>query len=145
MRYLIFCFLVFACSVTFGQSSSAGDIQALEKLNADWIGAYPSKDTTTLSRIFADDLVLVSPNGTHMSKRQIIANVSSPGQQVLSSKVDKVEVRLLGNVGLVVAQASFVTRDDGKEVAGRTNYLDVYEKREGKWVAIAAHVTYIGQ
>ncbi len=140
MRYLIFCAAVVVNLNAFGQ-----DEKIIEKLNADWIASYPTKDTATLSRIFADDLVLVSPNGTHMSKRQIIANVASPGQQVRSSRVDKVEVRLLGNVGLVMAQASFVTVDNGKEVTGKTNYLDVYEKRNGKWVAIAAHVTYIGQ
>jgi len=140
MKYLIFCAAVFINTNAFGQ-----DEKVLEKLNADWIASYPTKDTATLSRIFANDLVLVSPNGTHMSKQQIIANVASPGQQVRSSRVDKVEVRLLGNVGLVMAQASFVTIDNGKEVTGKTNYLDVYEKKKGKWVAIAAHVTYLGQ
>ena len=140
MRHLIFCAAVLINISVFGQ-----DEKTLEKLNADWIASYPTRDTATLSRIFADDLVLVSPNGTHMGKQQILANVASPGQQVLSSKVDKVEVRLLGNVGLVMAQASFVTVDNGKEAPGKTNYLDVYEKRGGRWVVIAAHVTYIGQ
>jgi len=33
---------------------------------------------------------------------------------------------------------------DGKESKGSTDYLDVYEKRNGRWWAIAAHVTYLG-
>lgn len=145
MKHLIY-FLPFILSLTcVAQSSSSGDIKTLEKLNEDWIHSYPTKDTATMSRIFADDLIMITPNGSRMSKKDIIANVASPGQKIASSKVDKVQVKLLGNIGLVMAEASFVAVDNGKEVPGRTNYLDVYEKRKGRWVAIAAHVTYLGQ
>jgi hypothetical protein len=44
-----------------------------------------------------------------------------------------------------MAEASYISIDNGNEVPGRTNYLDVYEKRNGRWVAIAAHVTFLGQ
>ena len=140
--YLIAGFLF--SSVSFAQPSP-DDVKALEKLNEDWIHSYPGKDTATLSRIFADDLIMITPNGSRMSKKDIITNVASPRQQIASAKVDKVQVKLLGNIGLVMAEASFVSVDNGKEVPGRTNYLDVYEKRNGRWVVIAAHVTYLGQ
>ena len=142
---LIFFLSMLLPSASFAQSSSSDDIKALEKLNEDWIHSYPGKDTATLSRIFADDLIMITPNGSRMSKKDIITNLASQGQQIRSARVDKVQVRLLGNVGLVMAEASFVTNDNGKEVPGRTNYLDVYEKRNGRWVAIAAHVTFLGQ
>jgi hypothetical protein len=38
----------------------------------------------------------------------------------------------------------FTYEDKGKQTSGKTDYLDVYEKRKGRWVAIAAHVTYLG-
>jgi hypothetical protein len=38
----------------------------------------------------------------------------------------------------------FTYEDKGKQTSGKTDYLDVYEKRKGWWVAIAAHVTYLG-
>ena len=145
MKYLIYCLLVFLTSAAMGQSSSSDDVKTLEKLNEDWIHSYPGKDTATLARIFADDLIMITPNGSRMSKKEIIVNLASPGQQIVSTKVDKVQVRLLGNIGLVMAEASFISLDNGKEVPGRTNYLDVYEKRNGRWVAIAAHVTFLGQ
>jgi ketosteroid isomerase-like protein len=145
MKYLICSLLVFLTSAAMGQTSSADDVKTLEKLNEDWIHSYPGKDTATLGRIFADDLIMITPNGSRMSKKQILTNTVSPGQQVASARVDKVQVRLLGNIGLVMAEASFVSLENGKEVPGRTNYLDVYEKRNGTWVAIAAHVTFLGQ
>lgn len=143
---LLICFLPIILSLeSIAQSSSADDIKTLEKLNEAWIHSYPGKDTATMSRIFADDLIMITPNGSRMSKKEIISNVASPKQQIASARVDKVQVKLLGNVGLVIAEAIFITKDNGKDVPGRTNYLDVYEKRRGRWVAIAAHVTYLGQ
>jgi uncharacterized protein (TIGR02246 family) len=145
MKYLIYSILIFLTSAAVGQTSSSDDVKTLEKLNEDWIHSYPGKDTATLSRIFADDLIMITPNGSRRSKKECIAMMASPGQQIASAKVDKVQVRLLGNIGLVMAEASFISMENGKEVPGRTNYLDVYEKRNGRWVAIAAHVTFLGQ
>jgi uncharacterized protein (TIGR02246 family) len=144
MKYLIYSLPIFFASATFAQRSSP-DAAIVEKLNEDWIHSYPTHDTATLSRIFAEDMIMITPKGSRMSKRDVLASVASQGQQILSARVDKVQVKLLGNVALVMAEASFVTVDHGKEAPGRTNYLDVYEKRNGKWVAIAAHVTFLGQ
>jgi ketosteroid isomerase-like protein len=144
MKYLIASLLILSAAVAFAQPGS-DDIATLKKLNEDWIHSYPGKDTATLGRILADDLIMITPNGSRLSRQDCLTTMASPNQQIRSSKVDKVEVRLLGNTALVMAEASFVALDNGKEAPGRTNYLDVYEKRKGGWVAIAAHVTYLGQ
>jgi len=143
-------FLIFSCCILSGLASLAqatpDDINTVKKLNEDWIHSYPGKDTATMGRILADDLIMIAPNGARIGKQDILSSMASPMQQVKSTKVDKAEVRLVGNAALVFAEASFVTVDNanGKEMTGRTSYLDIYEKRHGRWVAIAAHVTYLG-
>jgi len=145
MKLLIF-FLPLVLSLAgAAQSSYSDDVKTLEKLNEDWILSYPGKDTATMSRIFADDFFLIAPNGSRRTRRDVLESTASPAQQIKSARVAKVEVRLLGNIALIMSEASFVSIDNGKEAPGRTNYLDVYEKRNGRWVAIAAHVTYLGQ
>jgi len=142
-------FLIFSCCILSGLASLAqtasDDINTVKKLNEDWIHSYPDKDTVTMARILADDLIMITPNGSRIGKQDILKNMASPSQQVKTSKVDKAEVRLVGNTALVFAEASFITVDNGKETPGRTSYLDIYEKRHGRWVAIAAHVTYLVQ
>ncbi len=144
-------FLIFSCCILSGLASLAqtasDDVTMVKKLNEDWIHSYPGKDTATMARILADDLIMITPNGSRIGKQDILNSMASPSQQVKSTKVDKTEVRLVGNTAMVFAEASFVTVDnaDGKEATGRTSYLDIYEKRHGRWVAIAAHVTYLGQ
>jgi uncharacterized protein (TIGR02246 family) len=128
------------------QSTSAAqsaDIAAIKQLNADWIHSYMTKDSATFARIFAHDFILINPAGKKFTRQDLLTGL--PAQPVISSKVDTIEVRLHGNIGLVMAKCSFVTRTDGKETTGQTDYLDVYEKRNGRWWAIVAHVTYLGE
>jgi len=118
------------------------DIEAIKQLNHDWIYAYPKNDTATMARIFADDLVLVSPGGAKMTKRNILENVVK--QHTISIQIDSAEVRLLSqDVGIITAWIRFVIKDNGKETPGRNCYQDVYVKRKGRWLAVAAHVTLL--
>jgi hypothetical protein len=57
-----------------------------------------------MSRVFADDLVLTNPGCKAMRKKEILNSLMSPGQQFLSTKVDTVDVRLFGNIGIINAK-----------------------------------------
>jgi uncharacterized protein (TIGR02246 family) len=129
----------FICVNIYSQNK---DIETLKKLNQNWINSYPKKDTATLDKIFADDLILISPGGIKMTKNDILNNVVK--QEIMSTNVDSVNVRLLtDNVGIVTAYATFVSKAEDKEMTGQTCYQDVYVKRKGKWFAVAAHVTLL--
>jgi uncharacterized protein (TIGR02246 family) len=140
MRNLITALLLVTTIASRAQSS---DADALKALNAAFIHGYMTKDTAKLSPIFADDFILINPSGKRRNKQEVLNGfVTSP--HFLSCEVDTVEVRLYGTIGLVLARAVFTSEDKGKKTSGKTDYLDVYEKRKGRWVAIAAHVTYLG-
>ena len=49
-----------------------------------------------------------------------------------------VTIRLMGEVAIVHARTTY-TMADGSQGAGR--YTDVWARRDGRWLAIAAHVT----
>jgi uncharacterized protein (TIGR02246 family) len=119
------------------------DAEILKKLNADWIGAYVTKDTATMSRIFADDLILTNPSGVAMGKKTILHNLVAPGTEYLSTKVDTVSVRLFSNIGIINAKITVTAKSNGQTITVRTCYMDVYEKRKGRWYAVAAHVTLL--
>jgi uncharacterized protein (TIGR02246 family) len=123
--------------------AQSNDVEILKKLNADWIGAYVTKDTATMSRIFADDLVLTNPSGKAVGKKDILNGVVSPGTEYLATKVDTVSVRLFGNIGIINAKITGTVKSNGSTSTFRTCYMDVYEKRKGRWYAIAAHVTLL--
>ncbi|RPE08720.1 nuclear transport factor 2 family protein [Chitinophaga lutea] len=141
MKHLLITLLA-TCLFTASYAQTE-DIAVLKQHNENWIGAYSKKDTAALNKIVADDLVMITPNGSRIGKQTLLANVSKSAY--VSAKVDSVEVKLLGNTALVIAKASFVTNTGGKETTGHTSYMDVYEKRNGRWVAVGAHVTFLGQ
>lgn len=131
--------LAVICQPAFSQDKA---VAALKKLNSEWLASYPAKDTATLAKIFADDFVLISPKGVRMTKQDIISNIQK--QETVSITVDSIDVRLPAkDVGILTAYTTFVLQVDGKEVIGQNCYQDVYVKRNGKWVAVAAHVTLL--
>ena len=137
-KTLIILIGIFYCYNSLAQNK---DAETLKKMNANWIASYVTRDSTTMSRIFADDLVLTNPGGRAMSKKEILKSLMSPNQQFLSTKVDTVSVRLFGNIGIIDAKITGVVKVDDKTITSRTCYMDVYEKRKGRWYAVAAHVT----
>ena len=139
-RFLVILIGIFCCYDALGQNK---DIETLKKLNADWIGSSVTKDTVTIARIFADDMVLTNPAGKTMHKKEMLNILKLPGQDYLTAKVDTVSVRLLGNIAIINAIASVTFKAGNKTDTIRTNYMDVYEKRKGRWYAIAAHVTLL--
>ena len=95
-----------------------------------------------MEKIFADDFVLISPKGIKMTRRDIIDNLNK--QETVSINVDSINVQLLTNeVGLITAYTTFVLKINGKDMTGQNCYQDVYIKRNGKWSAVAAHVTLL--
>jgi ketosteroid isomerase-like protein len=140
MRYFIAALVLLTTITSQGQSN---DADALKALNAAFIHGYMTKDTARLSPIFAGDFILINPSGQRRNKQEVLNGfITSP--HFLSCEVDTVEISVHGSIGLVHARAVFTTEDNNKKTTGKTDYLDVYEKRKGQWVAIAAHVTYLG-
>ena len=118
------------------------DIEKLTKLNQDWINLSIKKDTAAFAKIFADDFVLISPNGAKRTKWDVVKNILY--QDIKSQEIDSIAVRLLTNeVGLITCYTTFILISDGKDVAGKNCYQDVYIKRKDRWFAIAAHVTLL--
>jgi ketosteroid isomerase-like protein len=52
--------------------------------------------------------------------------------------VKDVKVRILGDVAIIHARTSYTTAE-GEQRNGR--YTDVWARRDGKWLAVSAHVT----
>jgi hypothetical protein len=49
-----------------------------------------------------------------------------------------VNVRLIGDFAIIHARTTFTTAD-GRAASGR--YTDVWVKKNGRWLAVSAHVT----
>jgi uncharacterized protein (TIGR02246 family) len=133
--------LMCVCLFAFSQQK---DVEALKKITQTWINAYPKKDTATLKKIFADDLLLVNFSGVTLTKKEIVARVMEPNRQYISTKLDSItSVRVTGNIGIVMGKSTFVRTLSGVQSVIHNSYMIVCEKRKNNWMMIAQHVTVL--
>jgi ketosteroid isomerase-like protein len=113
------------------------DIDALTALNRDYIQSVQNGDVRRFDEILANDFLCSNPDGSLVDKSQFLAQTARP-VTITSLEAQDVKVRLLGDVAIIHARTSYATAD-GEQRNGR--YTDVWARRNGKWLAVSAHVT----
>jgi ketosteroid isomerase-like protein len=113
------------------------DIDALTALNRDYIQSVQNGDVRRFDEILADDFLCSNPDGSLVDKSQFLAQTARP-VTITGLEAQDVKVRLLGDVAIIHARTSYTTAG-GERRNGR--YTDVWARRNGKWLAVSAHVT----
>lgn len=113
------------------------DLELLTKLNDDYIQSVQRSDVKRFSEILADDFLCSMADGSLLDRRAFLEQTAKP-VTITNLAAHDVIVRLMGDVAIIHASTTYTTAD-GKDSGGR--YTDVWAKRNGKWVAVSAHVT----
>lgn len=116
-------------------SVHADDVQTLTQLNDDYIQSVRSSDVKRFDEILAGDFLCTQADGTLIDRAQSLAQAASP-TTAHGLQVHDVNVRLLGDAAAIVHAATTFTHPDGRP--GRGRYTDIWARREGRWVAVAA-------
>jgi ketosteroid isomerase-like protein len=115
----------------------SSDLDTLLRLNHDYIESVRRSDVERFREILGDDFLCTLPDGSIVDREAFLLLTAKPSGLPRLEAHD-VDVRLLGDVAIVHARTTF-TRPDGTSGSGR--YTDVWARRHGRWVAVAAHVT----
>lgn len=113
------------------------DLDTLHELNRDYIRAVQESDVRRFDEILADDFLCSNPDGTLVDRRAFLEQTARP-VTIAQLAAHDVEIRLLGDVAIVHGRTTYTT-SDGRPGSGR--YTDVWARRAGRWLAVAAHVT----
>ena len=113
------------------------DLEALALLNRDYIHSVQHGDVKRFDQILADDFLASNHDGSLVDKKAFLAQTAKP-VTISNLKAEDVRIRILGDVALIHAKTSYTTAD-GRQASGR--YTDVWARRQGRWLAVAAHVT----
>jgi ketosteroid isomerase-like protein len=117
--------------------NASTDLNALLQLNDDYIESVRKSDVRRFREILADDFLCSLPDGTLIDREQFLAHTAKP-YTLGNLQAHDVKVRLMGEFAIVHARTTF-TLPDGLSGSGR--YTDVWARRDGQWLAVAAHVT----
>ena len=113
------------------------DLKELAKLNDDYIHSVQHSDVKRFNEILADDFLCSMPDATLLDRQAFLEYSARP---VLISNLQayEVNIRLMGDFAIIHARTSY-SAVDGTTNGGR--YTDVWARRNGKWLAVSAHVT----
>jgi hypothetical protein len=109
-----------------------------------WNHALEQGDVAALDRIWAEEFLDTSFDGTVTTKEEDLAFIASGDLVYQSSKVRDLVIRVYGKSAVVKGHWTAVGQFRGVDVSGEFRYTDVYVKREGRWQAVASQITRIG-
>jgi ketosteroid isomerase-like protein len=118
-------------------TAKRSDLDALTALNGDYIHSVQHSDVQRFDEILAEDFLCSNPDGSLVDKKQFLAQTARP-VTISGLTAQDLKVRILGDVAIIHARTSYITAD-GEQRNGR--YTDVWARRDGKWLAVSAHVT----
>ena len=123
--------------MTTSHASPAADLNALLALNDDYIRSVQTSDVARFEQILADDFLVTLPDGRLLDRGEFLAYTAKPAP-IRNLDAHDVNVRLLGDVAIVHGRTRYTLPDGG---SGEGRYTDVWARRNGRWLAVAAHVT----
>jgi ketosteroid isomerase-like protein len=113
------------------------DTGILNELNEGFIQAVQASDVRWFEVNLAEDFLNSSPDGSLEDRGGFLARIARPAG-ISNLRAEDVRIRLLGDIALIHGRTTYL-KQDGRAAAGR--YTDVWARRQGRWLCVAAHVT----
>jgi len=111
-------------------------VNAIRNLEEDMGQAMIRRDVNELSRFYADDFVSIGMSGKVATKKDILNNFDSFHDKLESFEDGPMDVQVFGNFAVAHAGVTEKRSRDGKDVSGQFVWMDLLEKRGGKWVVL---------
>jgi uncharacterized protein (TIGR02246 family) len=140
--------LVSACiGLAFAQTQTPpvkgpGAAESVKQLEHDWTDAVKAGDADKVNQILADDWIGVGYDGSKETKQSHLADMKSGKYKLESFEFGPMDVKVLGSVAVVQGtNTEKSTSADGKDSSGKYAWMDVFVKRDGKWVVVRSQST----
>lgn len=117
--------------------ASVSDLDVLLDLNRDYIRSVQNSDVSRFDEILAPDFMCSNPDGSLVDRERFLEQTAKP-VEIADLEAHDVQIRILGDIAIAHARTTY-PQPDGQPGAGR--YTDVWARRDGRWLAVSAHVT----
>jgi ketosteroid isomerase-like protein len=115
---------------------TSSDLDILLELNREYIRSVQESDVGRFREMLAEDFRVTNSDGSFLDKAGFLAQTARP-VTITNLEAQDVEVRILGDMAIIHARTSY-SDPDGRQFSGR--YTDIWARRDGRWLAVAAHV-----
>ena len=139
LHILLACACFALVSATLGEAAAAkeaGDIAVIKQISRDMGDAMVAVDIDKLNQIFADDWVSVGASGKVATKASVLSGFKSGGDRLEAYELGPIDVQVFDNVAVAHGGVTEQRRRNGLDTSGQFVWMDLLEKREGKWVVV---------
>jgi ketosteroid isomerase-like protein len=112
------------------------DLETLAALNRDYITSVQNSDVKRFDEILSDDFLNTNPDGSLVDRAGFLKQIA-PKAKISNLACHDVNIRVMGDFAIIHARTTY-TLPDGRQGNGR--YTDIWAKRAGKWLCVAAQV-----
>ncbi len=116
--------------------------ETVKQLEHDWTDAQKAGDADKLGQIIADDWVGIGSSGKE-TKQSLLADLKSGANKLDSFEFGPMEVKVMGSVAVVQGSYTEKSTTNGKDSSGKWVWMDVFVKRDGKWVVVRSENTMV--
>ena len=106
--------------------------EEVQEIYEQFLEMLKSGDVTLLERIYAEDYLLVRPNGDALGKNEILADLRQHSMRFTSFEVNDVLIRTKGFVGIFTAAVRSTAVRDGLEIKVHARQLAIVSKENGR-------------
>jgi len=93
-------------------------------------GALEKNDLKKLSEVYADDYMLVRPDGSVLSKSQVLADLKAHAMVFKAIELTSEKIRIYESVAILTGDSRTVTVRDGAESSLRFRLVAVYAEKD---------------
>jgi ketosteroid isomerase-like protein len=148
-RLLLIVFFAASCNGVASGQAQGGAAKKISKdeaavLAADraWADAIARGDVKTLGELFAEEFVIVSPNGELKNKQQEINNLApAPDVVTYYFRTEDVVARVYDDAAVVRGRAVWKVNFKGREIDNNRRYTSTYVKRKDRWLLVAQQIS----
>jgi ketosteroid isomerase-like protein len=91
--------------------------------------ALKEQDYIALEGLYADDYMLVRPDGSVLNKQEVLRDLRSGGLRFHSIELDQTRVRMYGSTAVLTAESQAVSSRDGMESRSHFRLTAVYAQQ----------------
>lgn len=129
---------------TAAQDDTAHEAQSkiLAVENA-WNLAEAKGDIKALSLIFDDFMIYVDEDGSMLTKGEFLARARAAGAHPQSLATQSMDAQVYGDTAIVTGIYRFKGVEHGQSIQRDGRFSDIWVRRNGTWVCVAAQATPI--
>jgi hypothetical protein len=115
----------------------SSDQETLARLNSEYVRSVQDKDVAWFDANLSPDFMNTASDGSLADRKTFLAQIAK-GTGVSKIAEEDVLIRIINDTAVIHAATAFTT-DTGAN--GRGRYTDIWQKQNGRWVCVAAHVS----